>query len=410
MFCILLDIHQRPVYLWLVYHDACTFIYEYASAISMGATMKKVPLYQFVYDRIMNDVRSGVLQNGDKLPTEDQLAQTYEVSKITIKRALAMMVEKKYLTRTQGVGSFITVPTQDGDRRALSGNGYFSVGFVTTRVNDAFGSKLIMGASAAALARRCCLSLGMPYFSQREETEIINHLIACGVRGLIVMPIHGVNYNVDLLLHAFDGFPIVLADRNLPGLSVPYIGTDNELGAHKAMMHLFGLGHRRICFLSSMATTTAIQERYAGYVRAYAEMGIPLDMSLVKMDITKTMPEFSGKASRDNDQFRDYFGKLEDCTAILCSDDNLAAIALHSLDALGKRIPEDVSLISFDAFEHLDSLPSRITHIRQQEYDMGVQAFELLYRTIEGQPVPKVTLLEAELVIRNSTAACRGAR
>ncbi|MCC3374197.1 GntR family transcriptional regulator [Cohnella sp. REN36] len=74
---------------------------------------KKWPLYVQIKDRLLEDIRSGVLQPGDAIKTEAQLSEVYSVSRATVRQAVTELVHDGYLVRQQGRGTFVNKPRID---------------------------------------------------------------------------------------------------------------------------------------------------------------------------------------------------------------------------------------------------------------------------------------------------------
>ena len=68
------------------------------------------PLYQQVMDDIKDDIEHGVYHANDRIPSEAELSEMYEVSRITIRRAVEELVGEGYLTKRQGKGTFVNPP------------------------------------------------------------------------------------------------------------------------------------------------------------------------------------------------------------------------------------------------------------------------------------------------------------
>lgn len=66
-----------------------------------------VPLYQQLIDEIRFQISQGNLKEGDKIPTESELSQIYDVSRITIRKAIELLVEDEVLIKRQGIGTFV---------------------------------------------------------------------------------------------------------------------------------------------------------------------------------------------------------------------------------------------------------------------------------------------------------------
>lgn len=70
--------------------------------------MVKIPKYTQVENYFIEKINSGELKVGDRIETEEQLAEKFGFSRMTINKALNKLVEKKYITRVSGKGSFVT--------------------------------------------------------------------------------------------------------------------------------------------------------------------------------------------------------------------------------------------------------------------------------------------------------------
>lgn len=60
-----------------------------------------IPLYQQLADIIRNSITSGELKYGDKIPTEVELSEKYNVSRITVRAAINELVESGFLIKSK---------------------------------------------------------------------------------------------------------------------------------------------------------------------------------------------------------------------------------------------------------------------------------------------------------------------
>lgn len=72
--------------------------------------MKKTPIYLKISEDIIEQIHNNSLQSGDQLPTETQLCERYQVSRMTVNKALSALVSQGYISRTAGKGSFVLTP------------------------------------------------------------------------------------------------------------------------------------------------------------------------------------------------------------------------------------------------------------------------------------------------------------
>ncbi len=78
-----------------------------------------VSLYQQMSDTILKEIQNGTFTPGSKIPTEFELSKSYEVSRVTVRKALAELADKGYLDRKSGKGTFVA---EKKLQRGLSNN------------------------------------------------------------------------------------------------------------------------------------------------------------------------------------------------------------------------------------------------------------------------------------------------
>jgi GntR family transcriptional regulator len=71
----------------------------------------KLPLYQQLYDILHSELKRGQWKPGDMLPAESELMQRFEVSRITVRQVLDILVREGLIYRQQGRGTFVAHPT-----------------------------------------------------------------------------------------------------------------------------------------------------------------------------------------------------------------------------------------------------------------------------------------------------------
>jgi len=90
--------------------------------MSLPSSNSHIPMYFRILQAILEQMQEGTLKPGQQLPTETELAQQYQVSRITAKRALDELVRLGRVFRQQGRGTFVAQPRI----RDISGFGSFS--------------------------------------------------------------------------------------------------------------------------------------------------------------------------------------------------------------------------------------------------------------------------------------------
>lgn len=368
------------------------------------------PLYQKIYNHIINQMKTGSLVQGDKIPSEKELAEEFGVSRITSKKALEMLADNGLIRRMPGKGSFVIGENEQQESRVplqeKSKESSYLVGVVISDFSESYGSGLISGIEKEASDNDYFIIPRRSYGKQDMEERAIEALIDIGVDGIIVMPVHGEYYSPKILRLILDGFPITVIDRRLKGIPAPFVGSDNIDAAKKATDYLLKLGHKDICFISPPPTnTSAIEERVDGFVKSHAANGIAIDETIWITDIICTMP---GKNTIENikadiERIKKHIKSNPQITCFFAVEYNIAVLVNEAIKELGMNVPNDISIVCFDGPGSFTE-EYFFTHIRQREELMGAAAFKLIQNQIEGiSSDAKEIFMDTDLIIGTST-------
>ena len=188
---------------------------------------------------------------------------------------------------------------------------------------------------------------------------------------------------------------VALEAEPLPG--IPTIAIDQYGGAVAATRHLLELGHRRIAHIAGPARSLEAQRRLAGCRDTLADA-----------DCRLPTPEFGDWGAGSGYEIGVRVAADPEITAIFVANDQMALGALRALDEAGRGVPEDVSIVGFDALPESEFFTPPLTTIRPDFVEIGRQGFELLRRRIEdGDQQATHQVLSFELLARASTAPPR---
>jgi len=371
---------------------------------------RRQPLYQQIYEQLLEDIRTGKYPPGSQLPTEKELAEAYGVSRITSKRALTELAEAGFIERIRGRGSFVHAQGKSAEQ-APRAHKCKRIGFIAQDVGHAFGLELLSGIERESGRLGFSLLLRLTRGSQEAEMAAIEEMLAQDIAGLIVFPVNGERYNPALLRLYLSGVPVVLVDRYFRGLDIASVSSDNEAAAKEAVSYLIDNGHRAIAVLSPPPEgTVTIEDRIKGYVSAFVERNLPIDHSLFLTDLTTSLPGHPQQSAYERDQRKvvDLLTQHPEVSAFFAVEYNLARVAQSAVEAIGRRIPADYSIVCFDAPPQDEAF---FTHVRQDERSMGVQAVRLLAELIaerakgeSSRPAGGLKIVPSRLVIGMSTA------
>ncbi len=372
--------------------------------IVVAQSSQHLPLYRQIFDTLSEQIRAGQLPPGERVPSEKEIARQFGVSRITSKRALEMLAAEGRITRVPGKGSFVAEPiAASSDPTGAAGS---LIALIVEDFADSFGTTLIHGVEEYCRQHGFRLVLYRSRWDAGREEEAIRDALALGVAGLLIMPVHGEYYSSVYLRLVLDRFPIVFVDRHLKGLEASFVGTDNVDAARRATDHLFDLGHRTVAWISpTEESASTIRDRELGVVQAHADRGIPVDRTAWITDLEST---YAMSADRDvfaaeKERIRRHLVDRPEITAVFAEECTLAAIVNDAAIAAGRRIPQDLSIVTIDACcEYSGHSP--FTYVRQKEFEMGTKAASILHRLIQHRSDPEHVLLVAELIEGPSTA------
>jgi DNA-binding LacI/PurR family transcriptional regulator len=289
-----------------------------------------------------------------------------------------------------------------------------TVGVIVSRLDNPFYAAVLMGIEQALSTAGYSWLLALSTHDAARERQHLQELRKRQVDGLIINPAlapDGQYPNADLI-HALrrDGVPlVVLHDYLRETLSTRSLAYDVFGGVCQAIDHLAGLGHRRIGFVSpvwraSVPETAGANHRVRGYILGLNRHGLVFDPAL-----TAGVPEtLAGGA----EGARRLMGLDDPPTALLTHNDTVAVGVMHGLRSVGRRVPEDVSVVGFDNTEICDYLPIPLTSVSLPKQELGRQAVRLVLAAIEQAEKPEAPVeelsLPTELVVRASTGPAPG--
>lgn len=366
-------------------------------------------LYMKIYESLLEKINSGELKEGDRIPTEMELAEEFQVSRITSRKALDVLSENGYITRTPGKGSFVTSISKKQEQNESNPvrikSSSCMIGLVLPDFSASYAMDLLSGIEKEACNYNCGFTFCRTYGRQDLEEKAIDFLLEMGVDGIILMPVHGEHYNPKIFKMVLDGFPFVLVDRYLKGIPAPFIGTDNVTAAKTMTDYLLELGHRNISFISPPSVdASTIEDRMEGFVKSHKEHGIPVDEAIWITDMTCTVPgKNSGENIRDDiEKIKRLIKENPDITCFFVVEYNMALVVLQAIKAIDGRVPEDYSVVCFDGPVNYVG-DYYFTHIRQQEEKMGREAVHMLIRQIERKDGHERKYIEGKLIEGSST-------
>ena len=352
-------------------------------------------LYQKVYEEIREDIESGVLAPGTKLSSEKQLSVKYGLSTITVKTALGLLTEEGLVRRVPGKGTFVAEPGSSTapTRREQAGGAEHRpvIGVIFEHVSSPFGLDMMYHMDRIAMEKGYRLCIRFSYTDQERETEEIEFLLSLGVCGIIIMPSHGDHYNTKILKLVIDNFPVVLIDKNLDGIPVPAVYTDNDQCSLILVNHLVDRGYKDIGLVASPSNgISSIKERRRGFYEGIAANSLTIhEECIVKLKVDAICGTGKLIAEQNVKIISRYLNDHPALDSLVCLESSFLPDIYEACHQLGLGIPEDIAVCSFDE-DNESSTGYFFTHIKQDEIAIAEKAMELIEYMISGKNDEKI--------------------
>jgi len=363
--------------------------------------LKSSPLHRTIYTALRTKILRGDYGAGGKLPTESVLTREFNVSRITVMRALRDLQQDGLIWRKQGAGSFVRDSQENHFRLGIMIPGLLPSS-ETDSIFPAVQHHLVREASK--LGWQVLLSnLEMP--GHRDPTtcapvEVARRLVAHGANAVVFTPLpidgrwNALNRNVLAEFKAAK-VAVILLGRDIvqyPERSEwDLVSMDDMNAGYLVGKHLMARGCHRTVFVS----------------------GHDHFPQLRLMGLRQALTENNGEITKEIvwDQHHPHSGKLlqktllhHQCDGIVCDNDTTAPLVMHSLLEAGVKIPGQVRMVSFDNAPLSRLLPVPLTSFAQPVSGLALIALSTLIERKRAPALPpRFIQLEGRLVVRKST-------
>lgn len=353
-------------------------------------------LYMKVYMDLKRKIEEGEILPGEKLPGEEELKEEYQVSVITIKHAIQMLAKENLVRRIPGKGSFVMNREEWKDECVSSEVSEIMktpekkeklVGVILEYAMPSYGIELMFELDKALREAGYKMILRFTYTEREREIEEIEFLTSLGICGLIILPCHGFYYNTALLKLVIEGFPVVVLDKKMEGISVPSIRTDNREGIFQLVEYLKRQGRSKIGIVTvSDIGAVTLKERRKAFGACIQQFRLPVMEECI-------LPEASYgiiKSKPDENYVLFIMEYLKKCgrslDGVVCTEYGLLLAFLEAVKRLGEKCFDHILPCCFDEV-YLAPGGKRYAHIKQNEVAMAKKAVEVLEAQIRREKI-----------------------
>ena len=214
------------------------------------------------------------------------------------------------------------------------------------------------------------------------------------IDGLIVAPVGDESFHLSET-NQLD-IPIVIIDRHLDKLNLPFVGSNNYEGSKEATNYLIGKGHQKIAFNQGLQKSKLNLDRVRGYCDALKENRITINHNLI---VGENFNEQSGYEAA-----KFLLSKNTCITAIFTASNQIALGTIKAIKEKKLHIPNDISLLSFDNQSYWDYFSPPITTVEQQTKKIADKAYNLLSEMINHNKIVGTSKIQlsTKIIIRKS--------
>lgn len=326
-----------------------------------------------------------------KTVTMSDVAKAMNVSTVTVSKALGDRegVSESLRERIKQKATEMGYRIHTGGRAMKDGLTY-NIGIVVAKhfISEPSAFYWIMYKYLVELLQR------QNYYGMLEVVEVDSGEIPNSVRdkkvdGLILLGQFPDEY-IDRLMAFY--IPTVFLDFYGSREDAETVLSDNFYGSYMLTSYLITCGHRKLGYLGSIGSTSSIQDRYLGFYKALLENRLPLRQDWIIGDRT---PE--------GEIHKTFSLPAELPSAFVCNCDESAFRLVNQLQAMGKRIPEDVSIVGYDNHVYSTMCQPYLTTMDVNSQAMATEAVDIILHKIrDGSYKRGRTLVAGKLIRRDS--------
>ena len=339
--------------------------------VNNDLSLAGIPKHERLRAYLLKELSGGRLKPGDALPTELALATSADVSRNTVRQALAELERSGLIRRVRGSGTFVH---ESAVERLKSGLDIFALVIPDTR--GGFYPSLQRGFHGASVQRQNQVIVCDTDNDLFRQADSLLQLMDKKVAGVAIVPTTVPPTPAHQLRPLHErGIPIVFCHRRVEGIHAPLVSFSAVEVGKMAARAMLERGHRRVAFFAFQRAGLGSQYE-TGFRDALSSGGGKLPDEFICYD-------YSLRVTAAHDDFlklnlrRILDGEIRP-TAIFCPFDSEAESVYLLLAQMGIKVPNDISLISFGGAWREGALTRRLSAVTVDEEELGQHAVQLL--------------------------------
>ena len=330
--------------------------------------------YQKLYNWCRTLITSGVIKNKDKFPSENILQKKFGYSRQTVRTALNQLEEDGLIVRVKGSGTYVSYENKNEDK------GKPRVGLILSYFSDYLFPRVYDGIESVMTEKGYEIDVAVTKNRLNDEAMYLEGLLSSNLSGLIIEGTRSSFPNPNIRLYneiRKRNIPTLFIHNHYPNQKFDSVEMSDARAGYEAAKILIQNGHRRIGGIFKYDDMQGM-ERYKGFIECLSDYGVKFDDDWIRWYSTKDMEEKLSKKG-----LMRMYRRTKDCTAMILYNDEVAEHYMEFLEDRGLKVPDDMSLISFDDAELAQSGDVKVLSVVHHKYNLGRVTARNLLRMME---------------------------
>jgi len=345
-----------------------------------------VPLYIQLVDEIKLQIQNGTIKVGDKLPSESEMLDKYDIGRLTVRDALTQLVHDGFLEKRHGVGTFCIKNNFDLTPLNID---------VLLNMSDAYFIPYYMRSISKVLTEHHAnFIVNDTRNSDSVICALLNKILENGSSGIIIQPRPKNNTVSNELVEVFRklrlrGIPYIMIDDKYDNIISSYLIMDDEKAGHLAAQHFIDLNHIHLATISLSSYHDSCN-RLIGFQKCLKQNNL-VEAYEIKY------------SSKLKEEIQNMLIQNPSITGIFCYNDELAIRCINILNEFNVKVPDKISIIGVDDTLIASTSYPALTTISHPKDILSETAtlalLDIINNTISW---PYIKVYDPKLVIRDS--------
>lgn len=345
------------------------------------------------YEEIIDWIQAGIEEKaflpGERILSENDLREMFQVSRQTVRRAIETMEKAGKLERRKGSGTYVRADVIDKKTKRIA--------VMTTYMDEYIFNSIIQELEKELSKAGYTLQMSITNNKVEKERFVLKNICEdMQIDGLIVEATQSALPNPNLNLYRKiqeEKIPILFVNSYYPEFSAPHVSLNDKMAGKIATEYLLKCGHKKIAGIFKSDDGQG-HLRYAGYVEALMGADVRIDRrSIVWIDTEEQM--------RMKEDTSWILRRLQGCDSCVCYNDDIANQLVGICIEQGVSVPDDISIIGIDNSQLSVLCKVPLTSVENPTKELGKTTAIKMLNMIQGMDEGTVEL-EPVIIHRNS--------